>query len=174
MEGSDTEERKIFYKGVSTSVKEPFVNESFAGLLSALESDKKEGLVNIVISDREVGTLRIEGGKIYLNEIVDQTPQETELLKKYPVYGRIALKSLMEKYVDTVAEDAIEDLAFLEGIKSSPDKRRVDDQHFILLLWDRYWNVTSRFRGDARDGIYIVSERNVWDERDNNSFNVNG
>jgi len=105
-----------------------------------------------------------------LNEIVDQTPQELELLKKYSVYGRIALKSLMEKYVDTVANDAIEDTAFLNGIRADPDNRKVDEQHFILLLWDRYWNVVSRFKGDSKDGIYILSERNFWEEGDTNSF----
>lgn len=171
MDQPDTERRKIVYKGISTSVKVPYENESFAGLLSTVEVEKKDGLVNIVISDREVGTLRVELGKIYLNEIVDQTPQELDLLKKYPVYGRIALKSLMEKYVDTVADDAIEDDGFLKEIRSDPDNRRVDNQRFILLLWDRYWNVSSRFRGDAKDGIYVVSERNVWDENDKNSFN---
>lgn len=171
MEGTSDEERKIVYKGISSSVKEPYENESFSGLLSAIESERKDGLVNVVISDREVGTLRVEGGKVYINEIVDQTPQELELLRKYPVYGRIALRALMEKYVDSVANDAIEDDTFLEKIKKDPDNRKVDGQNFILLLWDRYWNVSSRFRGDSKDGIYLISERNVWDEGDRNTFN---
>jgi hypothetical protein len=170
MDNSEGEDRKIFYKGISSSIKAPYESESFAGLLNTIESEKKDGLVNVVISDREVGTLRIEAGRVYLNEIVDQTPQELELLKKYPVFGKIALKALMEKYVDTVADDAIEDIAFLEKVRSDPDNRKVDGQYFILLLWDRYWNVTSRFRGDAKDGIYVVSERNVWEEGDGNSF----
>lgn len=172
MDQPDSEERKIVYKGISSSVKEPYVNESFVGLLGSLEADRKDGLVNLIISDREVGTLRVDGGRIYLNEIVDQTPQEIEVLRKYPVYWRVALRSLMEKYVDTVADDVIEDVDFLKEIRADPDNRRIDNQHFILLLWDRYWNVTSRFRGDAKDGIYIVSERNVWDEGDQNSFNA--
>ena len=171
MERTDEEERKIVYTGLATYAKDPYVSESFADLLKVLESDKRDGLVNVVIADREVGTLRIETGKIFLNEIVDQTPQELGLLKKYPVYGRIAMKSLMEKYIDTIANDAIEDTAFLNGIRSDPDKRKVDEQNFILLLWDRYWNVFSRFKGDSKDGIYIVSERNIWDEGDTNSFN---
>ncbi|MGC8562366.1 MAG: hypothetical protein ACP5UZ_02970 [Thermoplasmata archaeon] len=172
MEGTNDEERKIFYKGISSSVKEPYENESFGGLLSTIESERKDGLVNLVISDREVGTLRIEGGKVYINEIVDQTPQELELLKKYPVYGRIALRALMEKYVDSIADDTIEDDAFLEKIRLDPDNRKVDGQSFILLLWDRYWNVSSRFRGDSKDGIYLISERNIWDEKDKNTFNA--
>ncbi|MCL5874841.1 MAG: hypothetical protein M1161_05855 [Candidatus Thermoplasmatota archaeon] len=171
MDRSDGEDHKIVYTGISSSVKAPYENESFPGLLNEIESEKREGLVNLVISDREVGTLRIEGGRIYLNEIVDQTPQELELLRKYPVYGRIALRALMEKYVDTVADDSIEDIDFLNEIRSDPDNRKVDGQRFILLLWDRYWNVSSRFRGDAKDGIYVTSERNVWEEKDGNSFN---
>ncbi|MCL4333316.1 MAG: hypothetical protein M1290_04830 [Candidatus Thermoplasmatota archaeon] len=170
MERSEDEERKVVYRGISSSMKVPYENESFAELLSKIESEKKDGLVNIVISDREVGTLRIEGGKVYLNEIVDQTPQELELLKKYPVFGRIALRAMMEKYVDTIADDSIEDTAFLNKIRGDPENRKVDSQHFILLIWDRYWNVTSRFRGDSKDGIYVESERNVWDENDGNSF----
>jgi hypothetical protein len=174
MEKSDPEERKITYKGISSSVRVPYENESFDKLLNVLETEKKDGLVNVVISDREVGTLRIEGGKIYLNEIVDQTPQELDLLRKYPVYGRIAMRSLMEKYIDSIADDAIEDTDFLNRIKNDPDNRRIDGQHFILLIWDRYWNVSSRFRGDSKDGIYIVSERNIWNESDKNSFNTSG
>jgi len=141
MERSDEEERKIVYTGLATYAKDPYVSDSFADLLKVLESEKKDGLVNIIIADREVGTLRIEAGRIYLNEIVDQTPQELGLLNKYPVYGRIAMKSLMEKYIDTVANDSIEDIAFINGIRNDPDNRKVDEQNFILLLWDRYWNV---------------------------------
>ena len=172
MEGTSDEERKIVYRGISSSVKEPYENESFSGLLGAIESERRDGLVNVVISDREVGTLRVEGGKVYINEIVDQTPQELELLRKYPVYVRIAMRALMEKYVDSIANDAIEDDAFLKKIKEDPDNRKVDGQTFILLLWDRYWNVSSRFRGDSKDGIYLISERNVWDEGDKNTFNT--
>lgn len=171
MEGSDSEERKISYKGFSTSSNEPYESENLIGLLDILEEEKKDALVRIMISDREVGALRIESRKVFLNEIVDETPQEVEILKKYPVYERIALRSLMEKYIDTIANDAIEDVSFLERIRKDPDKRKTDDQRFILLLWDRYWNVLSRFRGDTKDGIYIISERNVWDGNDSNTFN---
>ncbi len=171
MEKSDPNERKIVYKGISSTMKEPYESEAFSDLLKSVENDKRDGLVNVVISDREVGTLRVECGRIYVNEIVDQTPQELELLRKYPVYWRIAMRALMEKYVDTVADDAIEDTSFVRKVREDPDNRKVDGQQFILLIWDRYWNVSSRFKGDSKDGIYIVGERNVWEEGDKNSFN---
>jgi hypothetical protein len=174
MEGSGSEERKITYEGFSTSTKEPLQSETLKGLLDALESDKRDALVKIVIAEREVGTLRIENRKIYLNEVVDETPPEIEVLNKYPVYDKIAMKSLMEKYVDTIAEDAIEDISFLDSIRKNPEKRKTDDQHFILLLWDRYWNVYSRFKGDSKDGIYVISERNIWEEGDKNTFSSQG
>ena len=53
---------------MATYAKDPYVSESFADLLKVLESEKRDGLVNIVIADREVGTLRIETGKIFLND----------------------------------------------------------------------------------------------------------
>ncbi|MEM0128471.1 MAG: hypothetical protein QXO03_05255 [Thermoplasmatales archaeon] len=164
--------RAIPYRGFSTFSKLPIEDISIERLVSTIEEEKKDGLVKIMISEREVGTLRIENKRIYINEMVDFTPLELENLRKYPVYHITALKSLMEKYVDSISGDAIEDLNFLDSLKKNPEMRKADGQKFILLLWDRYWEVRSRFNGDASDGIYIISERDVWDEKDRNTFNL--
>ncbi|MGC8645736.1 MAG: hypothetical protein ACP5UO_05710 [Thermoplasmata archaeon] len=164
--------RSIPYRAISTYLPLPIDRPTLDLLLSAIEEEKKDGLVKIMISEREVATLRVESRRIYINEIVDNTPQETEKLRKYPVYDRIALRALMEKYVDTITGDSIEDLDFLDAVKNDSGKRKADGQRFILLLWDRYWDVLSRFKGDSSDGIYIISERDVWDEGDRNTFNL--
>ncbi|MEM0126821.1 MAG: hypothetical protein QXS30_01375 [Thermoplasmatales archaeon] len=164
--------RVIPYRGFSTYSKVPIEGVSIENLLSKVEEEREDGLVRITIGEREVASLRIDNRRIYINEIVDCTPTEVESLRKYPVYYVTALKSLMEKYIDTVSGDAIEDLNFLDSIKKNPEIRKADGQKFILLLWDRYWDVRSRFNGDSYDGIYIIGERDVWDEKDRNTFNL--
>lgn len=170
MTDADAEERKIKYKGVTTFSVSPFESETLRGLLDQIENERQEGIVKIVISDREVGSLRIENRRVSILEIVDETPQEIQVIRKYPVYARISLKALTEKYMDSVADDLIEDIAFIEETKSSGENRNVDNQEFILLLWDRYWNVRTRFRGDSKDGIYLISERDIYSENDKNTF----
>ena len=39
---------------MATYPKDPYVSESFADLLKVLESDKRDGLVNVVIADMEL------------------------------------------------------------------------------------------------------------------------
>lgn len=170
MEESEPTERKIKYKGVSPIAIDLFENETLTGLLEALEADKKDGLLRIMISEREVGTLRIENKKIYIQEVVDETPQEIEILKKYSVYGPISLKAIFDKYLDSIADDLVEDTKFLEKIRKEGESRNPDNREFILLLWGRYWNVSSRFHGDSKDGIYLVSERDIYKEGDENTF----
>jgi hypothetical protein len=169
---SNPQSRVIPYRAISTFLPQPIERPTLDLVLSSIEEEKKDGLVKIMISEREVCTLRIENRRIYINEIVDNTPQELEKLRKYPVFDRISLKAMVEKYIDSLSGDSIEDLGFIDSLKSNPDNRKADGQKFILILWDRYWNVLTRFRGDASDGIYIISERDVWDEKDRNTFNL--
>jgi hypothetical protein len=163
-------ERKILYRAVVTFSMNPIESESLADLLKIIEEDRQDGIVKIMISEREVGSLRIENKKIFILELVDETPQEVDVVKKYPVYDRISMKALLDKYLDSIAGDMIEDNGFIENVRSLGNKRNPDNQQFILLLWNRYWNVLSRFRGDSKDGIYLIGERDIYREGDRNTF----
>ncbi|MCL4412774.1 MAG: hypothetical protein M1526_05420 [Candidatus Thermoplasmatota archaeon] len=158
------------YRALGTFLKTPLENEDFSTLMSLLKENRQDGIVILEIGDREVCALRIENGRIYLNEMVDETVSELDVLREFPVYDKIALKSMVAKYLEALTGDLIEDNGFLNSVKNERDKITENGIEFILDVWGRFWNVRTRFNGDSKDGIYILNERDVYSESDDNTF----
>ncbi len=159
------------YKAIATFLKIPLEDEKFENLVKMINENKEDGIVMIRIGDRDVCSLKIEGRKIYINEIIDETRNELENMIQFPVSNRVALRSVIMKYIESIQEDIIEDIDFIEKVKEGKEEIDEDNLKFILNIWDRFWEVRTRFRGDSNDGIYITKERDVYDENDLNTLN---
>jgi hypothetical protein len=145
--------------------------EKFENFKDAIEYCKtlKESLSKIDIGDREVCTIKNECGRLYISEAVELTKPELDVLHEIPVYHKIAFKSLLEKYASVYSDKPIEDLSFIKELRGG---KPLDGLRMILELWNRYWEVRIRLRGDNRDGFYIIKERDVLDPDDKNTLNV--
>jgi len=160
------------YRAVSTFLKMPLEDEKFESLIEQINENKDDGIVIIKIGDRDVCSLKIEGKKVFINEIIDETKNELDVISQFPVSYRVVLKSLIMKYIESLQEDIIEDSDFLKMIKENNEEVNEDNLKFILNVWGRFWEVRTRFRGDSNDGIYIIKERDVYDENDKNTLNI--
>ncbi len=165
-----TQTRVPKYRAVATFLKTAIEDEKFENLLKLINDNKEDGVVMIKIGDRDVCSLKIEGRRIYIDQIIDETKNELDALIHYPVSDKIALRSLVQKYVESLREDIIEDTDFINQIREIDDVNE-HDLKFILNLWGRFWEIKTRFIGDSMDGIYIIKERDVYDEKDRNTLN---
>ncbi len=145
--------------------------EKFENFKDALDYCKKlkDSLSKIDIGDREVCTIRNECGRLYISEAVELTKPEIDSLQEIPVYYKVALKALLEKYASTYLDKPIEDLTFIKELMAG---KSLDGLSMILELWNRYWEVRIRLRGDNRDGFYIIRSRDVLDPKDQNTLNA--
>lgn len=160
------------YRAIATFLKIPLEDEKFETLIKQVNENKEDGIVMIKIGDREVCSLRIEGKRVFINEIIDETKNELDVISQFPVSHRVVLRSLIMKYIESLQKDIIEDSDFLKLVKEDNKEIDEDNLKFILNVWGRFWEVRTRFRGDSNDGIYIIRERDVYDENDKNTLNI--
>lgn len=158
------------YRASATFLKSPIEDENFESLIRAINDNKEDGIVLIKIGDRDVCSLRIDGKKIYINEVLDETKNELSIISQFPVSDKVALRAMVLKYIETLQDDTIEDTDFIRKVKDGNDEIDEDNISFILNIWGRFWDVRTRFRGDTKDGIYIEKERDIYDENDKNTL----
>ncbi len=164
---SDSREYPPKYRAISTTSPNVERFEDFRGAIEYCKT-QKDSLIKIQIGDREVCGIRNECGKIYINDVEELTGPELNELLSIPVYHKVAIRALLEKYRDAIAGSDVEDIDFIEKMKKG---ETLDGKIFIMELWERYWDVKARVRGDAMDGIYLVRERDVYSSQDRNTFN---
>lgn len=164
---SDSREYPPRYVAVSAS--SPTI-EKFDTFDEAIEYCKvqRDSLIKIKIGDREVCGIKNECGKIYVNDVEELTKSELDILSSFPVHYNVTFRAIMEKYRDCLNGNNIEDLEFIRRIRND---ERIDGAVIIMQLWDRFWNVRIRARGDTKDGIYLLEERDIFKSEDKNTFN---
>lgn len=158
------------YRASATFLKGPIEDENFESLIKTIVENKDDGIVMIKIGDRDVCSLKIDGKKIYINEVIDETRNELSVISQFPVNDKVALRAMVVKYIETLQDDMIEDTEFIKKVKSRSEGINEDNLSFILSLWGRFWDIRTRFRGDTKDGIYIEKERDIYAENDKNTL----